>query len=295
MILSEFKEKINASARWWDSQGNNSRQWWNTKQILDDIEIRIPFGGMYKWMGNVLNGRILNEGISIGCGSGHKELALLGSGHVNRIYGYEISEKRIEECKNGTSIHNLTDRFFPCYSDGTLPEDKKYDLVYWNNSLHHMVNVEDAVRWSYETLNEDGILYVDDYVGANQMQFTDKELELASGLRAEMPVEWFPSGQDPMWYNQRILSRPPLFHFTDTDPTEMKDCEAIIPSIHKYFPNAEIILTGGIFYWIAMVELWKFFDEERDRKITEYFLTKDKDFANDGYSCYAVCIVKKQR
>lgn len=292
-LTEDKKKQVKASSEYW-SRKNNFVFHQSIKQIMQDIETRIPFGGMHNWLANVLNGKTLNEGVSIGCGNGSKEVTLLKKGFIERIYGYEISAKRIEECNKRASDNNLADRFFVNYNEGLLPSDgKKYDLVYWDNALHHMENTEEAIKWSYESLNDNGILYIDDYVGTNRMQWTDKELEIANSMRKEMPEEWFINSNSSEWYDKRILPRPPLYHYVVEDPTEAKDSENIIPSIKKYFYNPRIVLTGGICYFVAMTGLYQFINAERDKEVIKYLLEKDRQFTKDGYTSYAVCITRK--
>jgi len=47
---------------------------------------------------------------------------------------------------------------------------EEIDFVHWNNALHHMLNFEKAVQWSYQILKVDGVFYMDDFVGPSRFQ-----------------------------------------------------------------------------------------------------------------------------
>jgi SAM-dependent methyltransferase len=41
--------------------------------------------------------------------------------------------------------------------------NEKVDFVHWNNSLHHMLDANKAVKSSYDILSPGGVFYMDDF------------------------------------------------------------------------------------------------------------------------------------
>ena len=63
-----------------------------------------------------------------------------------------------------------------------------YDLVYWNDALHHMPDVSDALRWSSDRLKPRGLLAMDDFVGPSRFQWSDTNLDWATRVPQELPT-----------------------------------------------------------------------------------------------------------
>ena len=72
-----------------------------------------------------------------------------------------------------------------------METNAKFDLVFWDNSLHHMKDARQAVQYSYEILKEGGFLYCNDYIGASRFQRTDMEMAIVNGIRLYLPDEVF--------------------------------------------------------------------------------------------------------
>jgi ubiquinone/menaquinone biosynthesis C-methylase UbiE len=92
-----------------------------------------------------------DKGISVGGGTGQKEMNLLRQGIVNEIEVYEYSEARIALGKKIAKEQSLEDRISFIHGDAfeIVPQNERYDFVHWNNSLHHMLDVDKAVECHY--------------------------------------------------------------------------------------------------------------------------------------------------
>jgi hypothetical protein len=94
-----------------------------------------------------LGGHPLRLGVSVGCGDGTKEMTLLRSGVVERFVLYEVAEARIANGMANAAKWNLSDRVeFRREIVNFAAGDPTYDLVYWNNALHHMLDTA-RPRW----------------------------------------------------------------------------------------------------------------------------------------------------
>ena len=77
------------------------------------------------------------------------------------------------------------------------------------------------------------------------------------------------------------------------DPSEAADSERIIQSVKKYFPNAEITLTGGVIYHHALNDILQNFDEEKDKWVLNLFMIIDDLCTDLGETHYATALAIK--
>jgi len=218
-----------------------------------------------------------------------------GGGIVDKFILFELSEERIKEGMKNAEKKNLQNRVEFIlgnafnYDFGKL----KIDFVHWNNSLHHMLNVPEAVKWSYNILTPGGVFYMDDYVGSTRFQYPDYVLNIVNGIRDNLPRKYLKDQYQNDIYHGHISNIDP-YELMKNDPSEAADSEKIVESTKKYFPNAEIILTGGIVYFIALNGLWGNFDEqnEEDISVLKKLMELDKQYAQkqNVMSPYAVAI-----
>jgi hypothetical protein len=104
------------------------------------------------------------------------------AGVVSHLDLYEISGARIQQGKELADRYGLGQRITwhnRAADFSTTALDGEYDLVHWNNALHHMLNVDQAVQWTKRALRADGYLYMNDFVGPNRMQWPDETLASA--------------------------------------------------------------------------------------------------------------------
>jgi hypothetical protein len=109
----------------------------------------------------------LGAAVSVACGAGYKEMQLISQGLVESFDLFEISDVRVTQGEQRAREMGIADRIryynHPPRFDET---ERQYSLVYWNNALHHMFDVREAVTWSRKILELGGIFYMNDYVGS---------------------------------------------------------------------------------------------------------------------------------
>lgn len=273
-------------------------RWWQHPRIVAHIN-RIICGhaapgiaaGDIALLRDWVPGHTFAKAVSVGCGNGAKEMALLDAGLVQSFDLYEISDKRIRDGQALAARKGLTDRlsWHEAVVDFTATDlNGSFDLVYWNNALHHMLDVEAAVKWSKLVAREGGYLYVNDFVGPSRMQWTDESLNIASRVRAGLPERLLqrPSGQGLL---ARTLARPDVERLMSEDPTESAQSGQIIGAIRRSFPSALIKLTGGIVYHLALNDVLANLTED-DTPLLDQLLLLDEVCAEAGHTHYAVAL-----
>lgn len=239
-------------------------------------------------------GRV-RRAISVGCGAGGKELALLQTGAVGEFDCYDVSAEAVEAGRRLAREHGVGDRmrFHRADAfDAALGSD--HDLVYWNNALHHMFDTHRAVAWSRERLGPGGLFAMDDYVGAPRFQHADAIMDWAALLLALLPDRLLAH-----WDAARATTIPrrPGRHdpqaLATMDPSEAVDSQNILPAIRSVFPGAEIIRTGGTVYFIALCEAFQNFDSAEDLRLLDALLAIDHAVAQREETQYAVAFARR--
>lgn len=293
--MDEIQKKI---GQHWDEMSkkkkSDRRRWWKSPTIIRHIN--------YKVCGRYLDGynagqiELLKEkakyipidsALSIGCGFADKEMELLELGLVNHFSCYELSEIRINEGKRIAESKGLSEKItfhLGDFYDSQENRNENFDMVFWNDSLHHMLDTEKSVKTSYEVLKTGGIFFCNEYVGATRFQWSDLEIAIANGARAALPEEVF--------YNfKKYIKRPNLEKMKETDFSEAADSENIIPSITKYFQDLKIINLGGTIYSICLNDILENIPE--DSKLLHWLLELDDEVAGHGFWQYAFILARK--
>jgi len=252
----------------------------------------------------IANGRVFNEGVSVGCGTGWKEMELIQRGLVKYFHLFELSDVRIKQGLELARRLNMEDRVVfrsdDCFKSFN---DNSVDFVHWNNSLHHMMDVDRAVHWSHAILREDGMFYLDDFVGPSLFQWSDKSLSLANRIRSVLPDRYLVSPYHPGEKGvllSRTLTRPNPDKLRKRDPSEAVQSDLIIGCVKKYFPGVKITFTGGVVYSLGLEDVIHNVDEENeyDRVILNLLMMMDELCTGnrDYESLYATAIaIKKKR
>jgi len=279
-------------------------RWWQSKLIIRHINELVcgkridgPSAGLIERLKEGFPDKLpLKSGVSVGGGSGQKEIHLLRSGVVEKFELFELSEARIAAGIELSRKLGVEDRVEFIHADAFNARiaPGAYDLVHWNNSLHHMLDVDDAVAWSRKVLREGGIFYMDDFIGASRFQWPDRQLEIASRVRRIFEGSYYlEDPKNPGQFIEPDIKRPNPDRLMQDDPSEAADSERILEAVKRHFPNAEIKMTGGVIYHLALNNMLHNFDEEKDRHLLDLMMLVDGLCANMGENHYAVALAEK--
>lgn len=279
-------------------------RWWQIPDCLQHINkvvAGVPVAGFSQGLTNLAieiaaDLAPFKRGISIGCGTGEKEMKLLQSGLVEEFDLFELSVERVQQGQVIASKLNLTQKICFHLEDAfEIIGPSSYDFVHWNNSLHHMPNVPEAVSWSYRTLKQGGMFYLDDYVGPNRFQWSQEMIEVASSVRRILPEKYLVHPRDRDRYLPTSIVSPDPKKVIEQDPSEAGDSERTIDALRLYFPNIKIILTGGVIYSLALSDVYSNFDwdNQNDKTLLKSLLLLDESLARYGLTLYAAALAIK--
>jgi len=290
----------------WSKNSTHSlkTRWWEFPAIHEHVNSLVcgrAVDGVSQGLNHKLKamGRFFEHGVSVGFVDGSKEFELLKEGLVKKFTLFELSEKRIEDALNEVAAHDLLDHVTFTNEDFySYKFTSEVDFVHWNNSLHHMLDVERAIKWSYDILEVGGVFYMDDFVGPNRFQWSDAALNLSTRIRQILPDKYLHSPYQWDQFIGRIVTRPDIQKIVEADPSEAADSQRILENVRKYFPKAEITLTGGIIYHTALNDVLANIDEFdlTDKAILDLLLIIDELATKSGIeSQYAATLAVKTK
>lgn len=269
-------------------------RWWNSDRIIRHVN-KIVCGkdvpgvsqGAVQLLKSMVHGKSFDRGLSIGCGKAFKEIRLLKLGIVKTFDLYELSHESVNVAQSAIDKHGLTERV-NIYNDDFFRSTpvRKYDFVHWDNSLHHMFDCDKAIAETYALLTNNGVFFMNDFVGSSRFQWSDQELEIINSFRSCFPDYVFrlPGGL----VVDRIVLRPDLDAMISKDPSEAADSDSIIPSLKKRTRNPRIIFTGGTIYHSGLNDILSNISE--NSPLLSRALEIDQSVSIQGINQYAVCI-----
>lgn len=234
------------AAAWWDDHYNGKRDpvwlWWESPEVsayLGELVCGGPCSGtadlavqgIRRHCGEALP---FESAVSVGCGSAYKEIALLQAGVVRHFTLYDISEAALAAARNRAESAGLAHAVTLVHGDPLERERGSFDLVYWDNSLHHMLNTRAALAWSRVRLKQGGHLVINDYVGPDRFQWSDDMLARINEVIEPFGVE--PTERE----NPRLIAK--------ADPSEAADSAATHDALFGEFPDAVWTPMGGAIY-----------------------------------------------
>jgi SAM-dependent methyltransferase len=277
-------------------------RWWQHPAIIRHINQKVcgqPVDGFSEGLNvrvrALLEGRLpLEKGISVGSGNGMKEMKLVKQGIVRSFDLYDLAETRVAAGVELAKKQGLEDAITFIQGDAfqIAREPAQYDLVHWNNSLHHMMNVESAVQWSWHVLKPGGLFYMDDFVGPDRFQWTPITLLAATAVRQSLAGRFLVNPQDPEKMLPRVMQKVNAEKLRESDPSEAADSSRILECVKARFPSAEIVLTGGAIYHLALSDILAHFAEE-EMGLLARLLAVDDLCTAIGETHYAVALATK--
>lgn len=264
-----------------------SPRWWHNDIVLRHVNKLVCGEGV----GGITGGDAqklasfgpFKRAVSVGCGNGFKELALLKRGLVEHFTLCEDSRDARKLAKESANSQGLSRRV--SFSEVDFKAGKaSYDLVYWNHSLHRIHDVAEAIAWSARALRVGGVFYLNGYVGANRLQHSDVYLELANRYRSVLPARII-HGQP------RIVQRVDIEMLKRSDPSLAVDSERILPTIREVFKEVQLKPLGGVIYSCALHGVLSNFDPD-DQSLLGAGLVLDELAARRGLSESALVISK---
>lgn len=235
--ISSFSNQMQRSG-WWSVPAVEKR--WN-EMISGYSDIYYEQFFVEKYLESKNNISML----SLGCGDGTHELNFASYPNFKNIVGIDLSEDRISFANQRVSEMNLHNIKFVCNNANNMSlATEKFDIVHFNNSLHHFKNIKNLLpEITKKYLKDDGFILINEYVGPNRLQWSDIQIEYTNKTLKELPIK----------YKKRFLSNsiknkfsgPGLLRMLLSDPSEAVDSESILPTLKSNYITIDEKFYGG--------------------------------------------------
>lgn len=225
-----------------------------------------------------LAGRTFPRALSVGCGTGGLERALLAHGVCEHIDAFDGSEQSLQIAREEAVRAGVADRvhyFIADFNEPRLPRHA-YDIVFVNQAMHHVAKLEKLYRAIMRTLREDGLLYLDEYIGPSRHDWTDANFARHRAVYDSLP--------------QRVRLEEKLpFPIQVDDPSEAIRSSEIIAELEVGFEVVARVDYGGT----LLAPLYPFLEPED--AIIEQLVDIEREWLRGGAPSYYTTLIAKPK
>jgi SAM-dependent methyltransferase len=209
-----------------------------------------------------LKGRQALKALSLGCGTGQREMSWARQGVFARIDAYDLSPQRIAFAQQEAQAAGLADVLHFHVRDIYEIEETgtPYDVILGEQSIHHFSPLGKLFEKLDRLLADDGMLVVNEFVGPTRFQWTDEQLALANALLALLPKE-----RRVLWntdWLKRRNHRPSLLSMILSDPSEAVESSRILERLRERFEIVDFKPYGGTLLHLALSDIGHHFVDD---------------------------------
>jgi SAM-dependent methyltransferase len=258
------------ASNWWDIPDVRSR--WNEK-ITGSTE-RSPCDHVLE---RYFSGRSGLTMLSLGCGTGEKELEWAVRSAVEHIRAVDLSPERISSARAQAATQGLSAKIDFSVSDARKPVPGTFDLILLDGALHHLAPVRRLLAYVRDAIRPGGVLVVNDFVGPSRFQWTDAQLEEVRRFLAVIPENYRRRWQDGR--EKTRVYRPGRLSMWVSDPSEAAESSLILPALRERFDLLEVKDLGGTILHLLFKDIAHHYtspDAEARRILAETFRAEDE-------------------
>jgi len=301
--LGDLVSRIARRGASWDHTAYPLRNWWDIPDVMDRWNLMISGDAKVDYCEHFMRrycagGREMSA-LSLGSGTGFREIELAKSGKFKRIDAVEIARPRIAYSRERSDRAGFAGAINYIEADAAsvaLP-DGSYDLVIAEQFLHHVSPLGPMLGRIRDFLKPTGFFVFNEFVGPSRFQWTDAQLDAVNGLLAQLPEKYrlrWKSGSV-----KRTVHRPGRLAVTLYDPTEAVESSRIVPLVGETFDVVETRGYGGTVLQLLFADIAANFlsdDPETERWLATCFAAED-DLLRSGAieSDFRVGICRKPR
>jgi SAM-dependent methyltransferase len=248
-LLSRFRlRKSSRTMAAWDKIEVPGKEWANINRIqahISQITTGDPGREYYDYIAEkYLKAREPLTALSLGSGRGYNEIRWTNYCRFREFQGIELSPKLVRFANRLAEENHRPEVTFTVgnAAEVFLPAGH-FDTVFVQHSLHHFSHLEKVIALVKQCLKPGGLFIVDEYAGANRLQWPDTQLRRANALLREMPKRY-----RKLWKLdcvKKCVQRPGLLRMYLADPSEAVESEKIRPLLAKHFTALEVKEIGG--------------------------------------------------
>jgi SAM-dependent methyltransferase len=192
------------------------------------------------------------------------EVALVEAGSCERVTGLDDEQARVDFAA-GRVPEPLRDRI--AFQLGTVEQWQPPELlgaVVSRSFLHRRADLEIVLDRLSSMLAPGGLLFIEDFVGPSQFQWTDAQLEAINRLLARLPPELLRDLSSEDGEPKLRVERPSLARRIAAGSQEAIRSEEILPALDARFERVEVCPYGGAVFHQLFSRIMGNFSERAD-------------------------------
>jgi SAM-dependent methyltransferase len=144
-----------------------------------------------EWFERWLQGRTFARALTVGCGSGNLDRQLIQRGLCQTVDGFDGSITSLAIARAEAKQAGLASRirYFASDFNHTVLPRRKYDIVFFHQSAHHVARLERLFQRILQALKPDGLIYLDEYVGPSRFEWSDEVLAPQQSFFERLPPQ----------------------------------------------------------------------------------------------------------
>lgn len=213
------------SERWGDEDFTSKLEsafWMNTPLIQGILNRRATDEASVDWVSWLMETWVhWAEGrkcLVLGCGPGWLERAVASRGVFAEVHAQDVSAPAVAQAARVAREEGLEIEYSVSDLNSARLPSNEYDVVLAHSVVHHVDRLEHHLDEVWNCLRPDGVLVVNEYVGQNYLQYTERQLQLVNGLLDALPQRLRKSVLTEDHLQERL--RPDLETLKREDPSE---------------------------------------------------------------------------
>lgn len=201
--------------------------------------------------------------LSLGCGGGNLERALVVRDAARRIDAFDVSPESIALARRLAEEAGFADRITYAVADIDRIELEAgaYDAVVIKQALHHFEALEHVYDQVRRALVPGGIFLFNEFVGPSRFQWSDEQLEHANRWLRDLPKRL--RRRAPVVK----IHRPLVADMVALDPSESVRSAEILPLLRDRFEIVEEKPYGGTLLHLVLGHLLPVLDLDAEEDV----------------------------
>lgn len=216
--------------------------------------------------------------LSVGFGTGQKEIRWARTGRFSRLDAFDLTDELVDEASRNARAAAVDVNFFRADIFSLPITPGAYDMVIFEDALHHLTPLDCALEHVKALLRPGGLVVVNDFVGPSRFQWTKQQLAAADGILAGLPEKF---RQLPDGTVKQRARRPSRLRMRLLDPSEAAESSQIRSLLNKGFDVLLQTPLGGTIVYLVLDEIAQNFTTPEGASLLEAMLTFEDALIND--------------